>query len=90
MNEPNTGKLLPGDQDKAKVLLEAFATLEHSAAFKEVVARVEERLKEIDIANRRRGQENQCTEAQAWEWFLATAEKAKTKGDVKVIKILDK
>ncbi len=90
MSESSTGKLLPVEPEKRKELLSAFATLSHHAAFQVFKARIAERLRDIDIANRMRGNENQCTEAQALAAILAIAELAEEQGEVKIINISSK
>lgn len=77
----STGKLLPEQPAKAKELYDAFASLSGNAAFKCIKERIAERLAKVDEANRHKGQENVYTEAQAWEWFLDTAEEATAKGE---------
>ena len=87
MKELSTGRLIPADPKAAGVLMDAFKSLQSSAAFKTIVARVAERLSDIDATNRKRGSENQFTEAQAWEWFLAVTAEAESKGEVKTIEL---
>jgi hypothetical protein len=87
MKEQSTGRLIPAEPDKAAILLDAFGSLRSSSAFKAILARIEERLSDIDRSNRKRGSENQFTEAQAWEWFLAVTAEAEGKSEVKTIEL---
>lgn len=84
-----TGRFLPLDSDgvNAAELCEAFKTLASHPAFHRVLGRVRDRLAEVDIENRRRGGENQYTEAQAWQWFLAVARKSESGADSKKIEL---
>jgi len=82
----DTGRFLPvTDGPKTQLLLDALKELRPHNAFKVVVARFRERLVEVDASNRKRGQENQFTEAQALSWFLAAIDLAESHGERKVI-----
>lgn len=85
----NTGRLIPLDADgaNAREFCEAFKALSAHPAFQRILTRVRDRLAEVDIENRRRGGENQYTEAQAWQWFLAVARKSESGPDSKTIEL---